>query len=119
MVLRRGAAWLKQGPWGEGANERSRMTKQMKIGAPIPMDCYTHEALLLCHFQAKPTQCEEMFPMGQKAVRVRLALKLDFPQSEAPLEIKNNKKPAHVLIPESSLFLCIRNPAQAIQIKTK
>lgn len=54
--------------------------------------------------------------MGQNAVRVRLARKLVLSQSEAPLEVT---KAAHALVPELALFLCIRNPAQAIQIKTK
>lgn len=81
----------------------------MKVGA-------SHSQGLLCHLQAKLTRCEGVFLTGQNAVTVRLAPELVLSQSEAPLEVT---KAAHALVPASALFLCIRNPAQAIQIKTK
>lgn len=59
-------------------------------------------------------QCDGMFLMGQKLSESEEPESSLLSPSEAPIT-----KVAHVLIPESALFLCIRNPAQAIQIKTK
>ena len=55
-------------------------------------------------------QCEGMFLVNQKAGKMKAhSLFIKAPITKA----------AHALVPESALFLCIRNPAQAIQIKTK